>query len=300
LLNRFIYLLTVLLVAVKFKRCRLVLAPVKLLNKIKEKGKIKMPLEQIFFLLFALLAIVTSLGLVIFKDPVHCALSLVFAFANIAGVYILLGAEFIAAIQVLVYSGAILVLFLFVMMLLQIRPGPSLNRLRFFQTGLGPILAAGFLVEVVLVVFTCGFALNGGKITNENNTQAAKMQRGAEYSVSVDVIKASGPLTVEGNPVAIQPHTVGHTAALGKELYSTYLFPFEVASIILLIAAIGAIVIARRSLVSDEDEEHPKRRGIGLASIPAVGSPQAHEVELQEKIGQRRQKAKERTVILKK
>ncbi|MEI6043616.1 MAG: NADH-quinone oxidoreductase subunit J [Chloroflexota bacterium] len=259
-----------------------------------------MALEQLVFLVFALLAIVTSLGLVIFKDPVHCALSLVFAFANIAGVYILLGAEFIAAIQVLVYSGAILVLFLFVMMLLQVRPGPSLNRLRFFQSGFGPVLGVAFLVEVVLVVLTSGFVLNGGNITKPNNTQAAKMQAGVEYSVSVNVIQAAGPLTIQGKADGIQPNTVGHTAALGKELYSTYLFPFEVASIILLIAAIGAIVIARRSLVSDEEEDHPKRRGISLGSVPAQGSLQAFEVERQTSQSQRRKEAKKRTVILKK
>ena len=256
-----------------------------------------MPLAQIFFLIFAVLAIVTSLGLVIFKDPVHSALALVFCFANIAGVYILLGAEFLAAIQVMVYSGAILVLFLFVMMLLQIRPGPSLNPLRFLQTGLGPLLGIVFLVEVVLVVFTTGFVLNGGKTTASNNTQIAQMQAGTQYSISVDVNQAGGPITVPGNPDAIQPHTVGHTAALGKELYSTYLFPFEVASLILLIAAIGAIVIARRSLTADlEDENLPS--GISVGGKPAPGSLQAIEMERARK--QAREEAKERSVILKK
>lgn len=257
-----------------------------------------MPLEQVFFLIFAVLAVATSLGLIIFKDPVHSALFLVLTFANIAGVYILLGAEFLAAIQVLVYSGAILVLFLFVMMLLQIRPGPSLNPLRVFQTGLGPLLAAGFLAEVILVIFTTGFVLNGGKVTNANNTQAANMATAAQYSATVDVIQNGGPITVPGNPQAIQPHTVGHTAALGKELYSTYLFPFEVASLILLIAAIGAIVIARRHLSDDVEEDYPLRRGIGLGGAPIPGSPQAVEMERRAKEGQpSRRSTEERTVV---
>jgi len=259
-----------------------------------------MPLEQILFLVFSALAVITSTGLILFKDPVHSALFLVLTFANIAGVYILLGAEFLAAIQVLVYSGAILVLFLFVMMLLQVRPGPSLNPLRFFQTGLGPILAIAFLVEVVLVVFTSGFVLNGGKTTDANNTQAAQMQKGMEYSATVDVVQAAGPITVPGNTLAEPTHTVGHTAALGKELYSTYLFPFEVASLILLIAAIGAIVIARRQLENDIPEEMELRRGIGLGSLPVPGSPQALEVARQAKDSQRREEAKDRTIILKK
>ncbi len=259
-----------------------------------------MPLEQIFFLVFAVLAVVTSIAMITFKDPVHAALALVVTFANIAAVYILLGAEFIAAIQVLVYSGAILVLFLFVIMLLQIRPGPSLNPLRFFQSALGPVLALVFLAEVVLVVFTSSFALNGGKITQDTNIQASRMQAGVQYSVNTDVNKVSGPITIPGNPDAIQPRTVGHTAALGKELYSTYLFPFEIASLILLIAAIGAIVIARRSLSTDKGEEYSPHLGINIGSAPAPGSQQAVEVAKQATRGQLREEAKERTVILKK
>ncbi len=260
-----------------------------------------MPLEQIVFLVFSVLAVVTSIGLVTFKDPVHSALSLVLTFANIAGVYILLGAEFLAAIQVLVYAGAILVLFLFVMMLLQVKPGPSLNRLRVFQTGFGPVLALGFLAEVVLVVFTSGFVLNGGKATDAANTQAANMQAGMQYSATVDVRSAAGPITVPGNPDILPTHTVGHAAALGKELYSTYLFPFEIASLILLIAAIGAIVIARRQLIDDTEDGHPARRGIGLSSAPTPGSPQAVELKRRARRGQpSREDAKERTVVMKK
>jgi NADH-quinone oxidoreductase subunit J len=244
-----------------------------------------MVLEQLIFVVLAVLSIGSAIGMILMKDPVHSALLLVFTFFNIAATYILLAAEFVAVIQVLVYAGAIVVLFLFVMMLLQVRPGPSLNPLRFFQSGIGPILAVGFLVEVVLVVFASGFVLNGGKITDANNKQAAQMQASVQYVAETkiplqdangntvggtsgigipDVIKTDA----SGKVIQRTSVTGGHTALLGKELYSTYLYPFEIASLILLIAAIGAIVIARRNLEFDRDEEGKivGAHGISLAS----------------------------------
>src|SRR5438046_627454 len=134
-----------------------------------------MVLEQIIFLVLAVLATIGAIGMVMMKDPVHSALLLVFTFFNLAATYLVLGAEFIAAIQVLVYAGAIIVLFLFVMMLLQVRPGPSFYKLRFFQSRIGPVIALVFLAEVLLVVFATSFMLNGAKLTDANNTQAAQM-----------------------------------------------------------------------------------------------------------------------------
>lgn len=247
-----------------------------------------MLLEQIVFLVLAIVATACALGVVIMKDPVHSALMLVATLFNIAGVYILLGAEFIAAIQVLVYAGAIVVLFLFVMMLLQVRPGPSLNRLRFFQSRFAPLLALAFLVEVVIVVLGSSFALNGGRILDPANTQAANIQAGARYSVETDVPYAyPNQATVGGSGIGLRNPdgtqeivTSGHTALLGKELYSTYLFPFEIASLILLIAAIGAIVIARRSLEHDTGEDGATSIGRGISLAGAMpGSPQEHELE---------------------
>jgi NADH-quinone oxidoreductase subunit J len=251
-----------------------------------------MALEQILFFVFAILGTICALGLVIFKDPVHCALSLVLTFFNIAGIYILLGAEFLAAVQVLVYAGAILVLFLFVIMLLRTPESSSLNPLRFFQSRFGPILALGFLVEVILVVFTSSFVLNGGKITNSNNTQAANVAASASYSVSepVPMVNAAGKSIVINDKTKTlnpdPPHTVGHPALLGKELYSTYLFPFEISSLILLIAAIGAIVIARRSLTHDPGERGRGRKPGGFITLVGAtpGSPQALEIEKKDEV----------------
>ena len=239
-----------------------------------------MVLEQIIFLVLAVLATLGAIGMIMMKDPVHSALLLVFTFFNLAAIYLVLGAEFIAVIQVLVYAGAIIVLFLFVMMLLQVRPGPSFYKLRFFQSRIGPVIALVFLAEVLLVVFATSFMLNGGKITDANNTQAAQMAANVRTSVEgvVPVTDASGK-TVGGTGIGLHENvTTGHTAQLGKELYSTFLYPFEIASLILLIAAIGAIVIARRTLEHDTEDKTEIGRGISLAG-PMPGSPQAIEME---------------------
>ncbi len=246
-----------------------------------------MVLEQIIFIVLAVVATLSAIGMVAMKDPVHSALMLVFTFFNLAGIYILMGAEFLAAIQVLVYAGAIVVLFLFVMMLLQVRPGPSFNKLRFFQSRLGPVLALVFLVEVVAVIFGSSFLLNGGKITDANNRQAAQVAASVKYVSETRIPNqdAQGNTTggtgigladVRGpNGERLSPTTGGHPALLGKELYSTYLFPFEVASLILLIAAIGAIVIARRSIEHDAGEGGPSRIGRGISLTSALpDSPQ--------------------------
>ena len=270
-----------------------------------------MILEQLIFFVLAGVATLSAIGMVLMKDPVHSALLLVFTFFNLAGLYVLLGAEFIAVVQVLVYAGAIVVLFLFVMMLLQVRPGPSLYRLRFFQTGFGPVLAVGFLVEVLLVVFASGFFLNGGKSFapfDENSTQAKQMYASVQYAVQTFVPlkdatgntvggSAANPGILPGVNTDAKPVTGGHAALLGKELYSTYLYPFEIASLILLIAAIGAIVIARRELEHDTGEGGKTKigRGISLAG-PLPGSPQDLEIRKEDALLE----ASERKLIMKK
>lgn len=257
-----------------------------------------MVLEQVVFLILAVVAVSAAIGMISMKDPVHSALLLVLTFFNLAGIYVLLGAEFLAVIQVLVYAGAIVVLFLFVMMLLQVRPGPSLNRFRFFQNRLGPVIALLFLLEVAAVVFASGFSLNGGKFLDSATAQAQRMQANIRYSVetAVPLVDAAGKAVGSNQGWGLKENvTVGHTALLGKELYSTYLLPFEVASLILLIAAIGAIVIARRNLEQDVEDGIRVGDAITLAR-PAIGSPQDEEVRKRGKVND----AGERRVILKK
>ena len=152
-----------------------------------------------------------SLLVVTRRNPVHSVLWMLVLFVHIAALYLFLNAEFMAAIQIIVYAGAILVLFLFVIMLLNLKQEETIKK---FQSqwpvgaGVGAILAVFFVFIV-------------GKIT---------------------VLPALGKYSIE----AVQSE--GHMMAIGKVLYTKYLLPFEIASIILLVAIIGAVVLAKKRL----------------------------------------------------
>ena len=165
--------------------------------------------EAILFTLFSISAVVFALNVIFRRNAVHCALHLVGVLLSLSGMFILLNAQFIAVIQILIYAGAIMVLFLFVVMLLNIRgevplltPGAA--------KGFGFFFATIIFIELLWVVLTRG---------------------GSE-----------GPPT----PAATLPPGFGSPAEIGRILYSTWLFPFEVTSILLLIAVIGAVVLAKR------------------------------------------------------
>jgi len=157
-----------------------------------------------FVLGFAVLVVST-------KDTVHSVLFLVLDFLAVAAIYVLLGAEFLAAIQVLVYAGGIVVLYLFVVMLVNLKGLPEENRDPHRRTKLGLGLAAAVLVEL-------GAILAYGS--------ARPVPQLAEAAVPV----------------------IGNTEEVGWLLYTNYLVPFEVASMLLLVAMIGAIVLAKREL----------------------------------------------------
>ena len=162
------------------------------------------------FYIFAAVAILASLLVIGQRNPIYSVLLLIASFGALSGLYVLLDAPFVAVIQIVVYAGAIMVLFLFVVMLLNapqedteydervhplLRPGP----MRF-----GAALAVGLLVELV-------WALTRGRDTG-------------------------------GFPDA----SVSSVAAIGQSLFTDYAFPFEVTSVLILVAMVGAVVLARR------------------------------------------------------
>jgi NADH-quinone oxidoreductase subunit J len=165
-------------------------------------------IATIAFYLFATLTIASAIAVIFARNPVHSVLWLIVAFFNAAGLMLLLGAEFIAMLVVIVYVGAVAVLFLFVVMMLdidfaQLRSGFTRN------LPFGIIIAMVLLAEIIVAALSwkAGPAMSGGHI-----------------------------------PEASQPNIV----ALGQLLYSRYLFPFEIAGLILLVAMIGAIVLTHR------------------------------------------------------
>ena len=165
-------------------------------------------MDVILFLIFAVIAVVCAINVVVQTHPISSAISLVGVMGSLAVLYLLLGAEFIAAAQVIVYAGAIMVLFVFVIMLLN--AGTEAKR--------GRSLVAQLLGAPLLI------ALLG--------LLAYFVQRLYPRSVSVHF----GGFT-HGTPLDI-----------GRALFTTYLLPFEVTSILILIAILGAIVLARKEM----------------------------------------------------
>jgi NADH-quinone oxidoreductase subunit J len=166
-------------------------------------------MTAVFFLIFAAIAVVCGINLVVQTHPIASALSLIGVMGSLAVLYLQLGGEFIAAAQVIVYAGAVMVLFVFVIMLLNAgAEGASFQVSRFVRY-LGIILLAAFLG---LISF---------------------------------IIQAALPKT-EG--VVFGAFQGGTTADVGRKLFTSYLLPFEVTSILILIAIVGAIVLARKEI----------------------------------------------------
>ena len=165
-------------------------------------------IASIAFYLFATLTIAPAIAVVFARNPVHSVLWLILAFFNAAGLMLLVGAEFIAMLLVIVYVGAVAVLFLFVVMMLDI----DFASLR---SGFTRNLPFGILIALVLI---------------------------AEILIAVSAWKAGPAMSGRHIPATAQPNIV----AFGQLLYSRYLFPFEIAGLILLVAMIGAIVLTHR------------------------------------------------------
>lgn len=163
---------------------------------------------QFVFYMFGTLAVITALMVVSVRNPVHSALLLALTFFNMAGIFLLLGAEFLAVILVMVYMGAVAILFLFVVMMLDV----DITAMR---KGMINHLPAGLFVGGVLLV---------------------------------EILAVVAGFHIEnGNVAAVAGVDVNNTMELGKLLYTKYLFPFEIASLILLVALVGAVVLTLRS-----------------------------------------------------
>jgi NADH-quinone oxidoreductase subunit J len=172
----------------------------------------------IIFWVFAGLAMASALCCITRRSPVASALWLIVTLFSLAALFVLLDAQFIAVLQVLVYAGAIMVLFLFVIMLLNLgRPGPTDLK---GPTGLG----VGVLLAGLLLVQLLG------------------LRQGAPPPSPA---LALGP---GGGAMARAAADQGLVAAVARPLFSSYLVPFEITSILLLVAIIGAVVLAKRQL----------------------------------------------------
>jgi len=165
-----------------------------------------MTLQLLLFIVLALVAIASALGMLISRNAIYSALFLVLNFATVAVFFLLLNAPFIAVAQVSVYTGAIMVLFLFVIMLLGAERAGSIQAIQ-WQRPLAIVLA-------LILLFETGYIL------------------------------LSQPGVV--SPVSAQlPQGFGSPAQVGTNLFSSYLLPFEITSVLLLVAMVGAIVLTK-------------------------------------------------------
>ena len=165
-----------------------------------------MSMERLLFSIFASTSWITALFVVLSRDPVRSALCLVGCFFSIACLYLLQAAELIAVLEVLVYAGAIMVLFVFVLMLVEQKDAP--------------IVAPGLLKRVMLPV----------KI-------------GAVALVTINMIIVVNKSTFVSERAL--PQGFGTPAAVGKTFFDSYLFQFELTSVLLLVAIVGAVIISR-------------------------------------------------------
>ena len=165
-------------------------------------------MDIFFFLMFAIVAVACGISVVVQTHPIASALSLIGVMASLAVLYLLLGAEFIAMAQIIVYAGAIMVLFIFVIMLLNSGAESKVGRSR----------TATFLGVPALVIFLGLIALG------------------------IERFFPAGPNVVFG------AFSGGGPEQIGNALFTKYLLPFEVTSVLILIAILGAIVLARKEL----------------------------------------------------
>ncbi len=181
-----------------------------------------MTIVNILFYLFSTVLIGSAIGVITARNPVHAALWLVFSFFNSAVLWMLLEAEFLAIVLVLVYVGAVMVLFLFVVMMLDINIEEVRGRVTKYAL-FGGIVAGVVVFELVSVVWT--------------------------RSLGVDVTVGA----------VAQPATYSNTAELGKVLYTEYVYPFELAAVLLLIAIVAAISLTMRKRAGLKQQDIAKQ-----------------------------------------
>lgn len=168
-----------------------------------------MTLDLIFFLILSLIAVATALGMLLSRNAIYSALFLVLNFVTVAVFFLLLGAPFIAMVQITVYAGAIMVLFLFVIMLLGAENLPKGEVLR-WQKPLASLLAVALAVEATFIFITRA--------------------------------RPAGDVA----PPDAAVNTMTNVRDLASALFDQYLLPFEVTSVLLLVAMIGVIVLIRK------------------------------------------------------
>ena len=209
---------------------------------------------MVLLVIFGLVAICSAICVIAFKNPIHSALALILTFFSQAGLFIALGAHFVAAVQVIVYAGAIMVLFLFVIMLLNLgslqdTARQNISAIKIFVLVLAVLLA----IEGVTVA---RYVDQNGGVIKKQSTDVIIQRLKDDFKMSDEDIKHSveelyGTGTSVSNLTSVQVtglvHSeMGKTERIGTLLFSKFVLPFEVTSFILIAALIGVISIVNR------------------------------------------------------
>ncbi len=198
-------------------------------------------LVEVLFCIFASILAIAALGMITVRNPVHAALLLVLCFFTSAAIWLLIEAEFLAVVLILVYVGAVMVLFLFVVMMLDINIEEVRKGITRYA-GLGAIVAGVVVFEIVSVVWT--------------------------RSIGLDVTTGAQP----------HPANYSNTVELGKLLYTDYVYPFELAAVLLLIAIVAAISLTMRKRAGLKQQDVAKQVAVRAADrvrivkMPAEGA----------------------------
>ncbi|MDZ7292250.1 MAG: NADH-quinone oxidoreductase subunit J [candidate division KSB1 bacterium] len=177
-------------------------------------------LHTILFSLFAVVGLLAALLMILHRNPVYSAIFLIVTLFALAGFYVLLNAPFVAAVHIIVYAGAIMVLFLFVIMLLNLKRDPLRERGRMARRTIATVLVLILMVEI-------GVLIGASFFTTSSEAAGAAVGLAAADSAAV-----------------------GSTTNIGRQLFTTYLLPFEIASLLLLVGIVGAVILAKRKLTT--------------------------------------------------
>jgi NADH-quinone oxidoreductase subunit J len=198
--------------------------------------------NALFFYLLSFLSVLAAIGMVVARNPIHSAIFLVLTLFNTAGIFVMLGAEFLAAAQVIVYAGAVLVLMLFFLLLIDPQKLPERGGGHPVQRIVGPLLGVILFLEVAAAIANRAVIGTMGNATPEN-------------------------IAFVG----------GSTQAFGNLLFTQALLPFEVVSLVLLIGVIGAIVLALPERLGERlgtiSLGHPRGTDLALPEGPAAAAP---------------------------
>src|SRR5436190_10254862 len=213
--------------------------------------------ETVFFWIFAIAAIIAGLLTVMARNAVHSALFLISSLVSVGALFILLGAEFIAGVQILVYVGGVMVLFLFVIMLVNVGAEEE-GRAPIFNKP--PQVAAAIIFLLMLAGLLVAYAIPRGYGAMQKRDEAALQQASARRSAS------EANLDTGATGVS---RVTKETERVGKSLYTYASLPFEIASLLLLVAIIGSVMLARtlkQEIAADDVDPEVLAAAIGKDS----------------------------------